>query len=177
LKVIEQVSERYDRTAESEEQGADDRQVRGVLPTAAKAISADSGDKKVQDEDRAYGWKKRQNQKKEVRGIKGTRLEVCQQRKSHGRVAIPKRQVSGSIAVKQAIPHWIEVSTQIAEKGHRLAEDEVLAKPKDQKNCQYKADSVHRGANWSFVTTHGTGTTMKQLAIRYQLRNRLGEAI
>ena len=127
--MIEQVSERYDCTAESEEQGANDRQVRWVLPTSAKPVSADSGDKKVEDEDRAYGWKKRQNPKKEVRGIKGTRLEVCQQRKSHGRVAIPKRQVSGSIAVKQAIAHRIEVGAEVTEEKDLRAENNILAEP------------------------------------------------
>ena len=83
----------------------------------------------MEDEDRAYGWKKRQNPKKDVRGIKGTRLEVCQQRKSHGRVAIPKRQVSGSIAVKQAIPHRIEVGAEVTEEKDLRAENNILAEP------------------------------------------------
>ena len=98
---------------------------------APKPVCAHGRNKKVKDEDHTYRKEKRQNEENEMGRVKGGRLEVRQQRKPHGHVAIPKRQVSGSVAFKQAMPHRIEVGTEIAEERYLWAEKNVLAEPEN----------------------------------------------
>jgi hypothetical protein len=121
---------------------------------AAKPVCAYGRNKKVKDEDHTYRQEKRQNEENEMGRIKGRRLEVRQQRKPHSHVAIPKRQVSGSVAFKQAMPHRIEVGAEIAEERDLRAENNVLAKPEKQQEDDHQSESVRRVRKLRLVFTH-----------------------
>lgn len=60
--MIQQISQRDDGAAEGEQKRANQREISGILPFAAKPVGAHAGDQEMQDEERTAGGKEWQQQ-------------------------------------------------------------------------------------------------------------------